>query len=341
MTERLTADEERAIATQIRALEDVARETLERVPLCRSVRARNTRTRVGQVQRLLRMVEVAEDLCRGPDADLDTVSRSIAASEAWREAQGLRWRLATSATRVAIGEAKKLRTNQFLSVEDLVQEGRLGLLDAATRFEPDRGVRFTTYARWWARARMTRAIDQARHVRASAGALEKLWQLRKLLREADAAGETPSPAELAERLDVSLERLREVAALDRPGIAQIGAHSDEWWTTGRPDGGDQGYSANPDADQARARVIQAAIADHRTPFDATAEAEEARRVRAALPTLDARTFTVIAERYGLQGEPRTLSDIARGLHLSCERVRQIERDGLEQLRDAMRGRLAG
>ena len=86
-----------------------------------------------------------------------------------------------SGRRIAHGEARKL-AGPFMDEEDLVQEGYIGLLRAAKRFDPDRGIRFSTYARWWVRAQMTRAIDHTgRPVRLPGCAVEQTRNLRKAM----------------------------------------------------------------------------------------------------------------------------------------------------------------
>ena len=180
MAAKLTAEEEVELATRILHAEqrtetlicnvEVAREILAEVP------KRQERTRAGKVQRLERAVMAVWEASKS-DAELVPVARK--ARGAWKEAEDLAWSLAMSGIRIAHGEARKL-AGPFLSEPDLVQEGYIGLLNAARRFEPGREIRFSTYAKWWVRAQMTRAIDHTgRPVRLPGCAVEQLRNLRK------------------------------------------------------------------------------------------------------------------------------------------------------------------
>jgi RNA polymerase sigma factor (sigma-70 family) len=111
-----------------------------------------------------------------------------------------------SGRRIAHGEARKL-AGPFMDEEDLVQEGYIGLLRAAKRFDPDRDIRFSTYARWWVRAQMTRAIDHTgRPVRLPGCAVEQTRNLRKAIKRFEAAGVPYGIAELAEEVGIDKER---------------------------------------------------------------------------------------------------------------------------------------
>ena len=123
---------------------------------------------------------------RTDDPEIKAIA--VQASRHWDEAESLRWQLAMSAMRIARGEARKLACS-LMAEEDLVQEGYIGLLRAARRFDPDRGIRFTTYARWWVRAQMTRALETAgRMVRLPGGAVEQLRSLQRAMERLDQAG---------------------------------------------------------------------------------------------------------------------------------------------------------
>ena len=126
--------------------------------------------------------------------------------DSWQRAEELRWRLAMSGRRIAHGEARKL-AGPFMDEEDLVQEGYIGLLRAAKRFDPDRGIRFSTYARWWVRAQMTRAIDHTgRPVRLPGCAVEQTRNLRKAMKRFESVGMEYSTSDLAEEVGIDKER---------------------------------------------------------------------------------------------------------------------------------------
>lgn len=330
MTVRLTADDERGIATRILELERLVRHHLGRIEACTPILVRRGRrtetTRAGKVARLAEALDFATALAEAAtdpdtDTDLDTDGlNAIAAAElAWAEAQGLRWTLALSATYVAHREAHRLVGNPVLMPGDLVQEGMAGLLRAAIRFEPDRGHRFATYARWWARANMTRAIDQARIVTMSNTACEQLRNLRKAIRTREASGEPGTPAELAADAGVDVDRAALLLSQGHP--TSIESEADE---------GDE-------APITRLELVDGGP----TPHDAANEREQAERLQAALrDALPARMLFVVVHRFGIGRDPETLSSIARRLGLSRERVRQLERDALILLRDDMERRPA-
>jgi RNA polymerase sigma factor (sigma-70 family) len=196
--ERLTAEEEKEIARLIRKAEDARVRTRDRRArrprtILKPPPDRAERTRAGAVDRLEAAVEAVWKARQGATPS----SRRAPATPSPRgpRPRRLRWELAMSGRRIAHGEARKL-AGPFMDEEDLVQEGYIGLLRAAKRFDPDRGIRFSTYARWWVRAQMTRAIDHTgRPVRLPGCAVEQTRNLRKAMKRFEAAGvRTASPS---------------------------------------------------------------------------------------------------------------------------------------------------
>lgn len=300
-------DEEQATARRILELEEEIRELLACTSAGSSLgqRRRARRTRAEEVDRLEEALNVASS---DPSADPEVVG---AANQRWKEAQQLRWRLAMSAVRVAHREARRCGGGN-LSQADLVQEGMLGLLAAAKRYEPSRGIRFATYARWWVRAAMTRAIDRSRLVRMSGAACEQLRNLRLYLRAVEARGETCSITKAATALGIDPELARRLLTSTEVPVDEPG---DENSTPGSVVlSGDLGPA----------------------PDDAAAHREAIGLVLDAIETeLTEPQRRVLTHRYGLGSADReTLSEIARGMSLSCERVRQIERQSLDRLREA-------
>jgi RNA polymerase sigma factor (sigma-70 family) len=312
----LTASEELALAREIIEAEQRARAELEHIQALQGLlgaRGKGSeRTRAGAVERLGRAVEAARELGRH---DPEARRRADRAAAELRLADERAWQLAMSERRIATVEAKKLGT-QFLDAPDLVQEGYLGLLDAARRFEPGRGLRFSTYARWWVRARMTRAIDNTgRLVRLPGNAVEQLRNLRK----AELLGASTAD-ELASWAGIDTDRLEALRA-SGPAVS-LDQRIDE-------DG----------------RSLGEELADE-TAVDASESSElreAAQRLREAMrDVLDEREHHVLSQRYGLQGDQDvSLSEIARRMDLSRERVRQIERRALRGLAERMGGSLPG
>ena len=200
-SERLTAEQEKAIARDIRRAENRARDAIRGLEAAEDILSkrpeRAERTRAGAVDRLESAVEAVWKISKD---DQELRMRAREAKTAWAAAENLRWKLAMSGRRIAHGEARKL-AGPFMDEEDLVQEGYIGLLRAAKRFDPDRGIRFSTYARWWVRAQMTRAIDHTgRPVRLPGCAVEQTRNLRKAIKRFDAAGLPYTISDLAQEV---------------------------------------------------------------------------------------------------------------------------------------------
>ncbi len=314
-SERLTAEEEKSMARQIRRAEQIAREAVagievaDRILMRRPDRAE--RTRAGAVDRLEEAVKAVAKAAR-KDPEIKQYARQ--ASGAWAEAENLRWRLAMSGRRIAHGEARKL-AGPFMDEEDLVQEGYIGLLRAAKRFDPDRGIRFSTYARWWVRAQMTRAIDHTgRPVRLPGCAVEQTRNLRKAMKRFEAAGMEYSTSDLADEVGIDKERAELL-------LSQGNTISLE----------------QPVDDGPRPRPLDRFLSDDdaiQPDVDAINSQELVRMEEAFLSLLTDRQRFVLTRRYGLDdGEFRTLSEVGKEMGLSRERVRQIEREALTRLRD--------
>lgn len=312
--ERLTADEEKDLARQIHRAEDEAKVAIACIPEAKAVLdqkpARREKTRAGAVDRLESAVELAWKLSR-ENPEIKSSAREARA--AWDHAESLRWRLAMSGRRIAHGEARKL-AGPFMSEEDLVQEGYIGLLRAAKRFDPDREIRFSTYARWWVRAQMTRAIDHTgRPVRLPGCAVEQTRNLRKAMKRYEAEGMDYTLADLA--AEVGIDTRRAELLMQQGQTVSLEQPVDEG---PRPRSLER-FLHDTDAEDPHMHAILA---------------QELARIRSAFSAvLDERQQTVLMRRYGLEdGEYRTLSRVGNEMSLSRERVRQIEREALHRLR---------
>jgi len=204
------------------------------------------------------------------------------------------------------------------ALEDLTQEGYIGLLNAAQRFDPDRDIRFSTYARWWVRAQMTRAIDHTgRPVRLPGCAVEQTRNLRKAIKRFESLGADYSVSDLANEVGLDVERAEFL--LSQGGTVSL----------------DQPVDEGP-----RSRTLEQFLEDDSVdvPEDAAIRDQEIRRMQVAFEeVLSERHRYVLARRYGLEdSEFRTLSEVGRGMSLSRERVRQIEREALLRLREHAR-----
>lgn len=219
-------------------------------------------------------------------------------------------RLAVSNLRLVISVAKRY-TDMGLPFDDLIQEGNLGLLKAVDRYDWRKGFRFSTYAMWWIRQQVTRAVaDMGKMIRIPVHVHEKILMI---LRESDemerSTGRRPTVGELAERLSIPpgkvavlLTRMEEPIPIDESGPAGI-----------------------PPAEL----VEDAASPD---PFITTAHDSLRGTIARMLLELDERTAKVLSFRYGLDGnDPLTLEEIGKIVGVTRERIRQIEAKGLRKL----------
>ncbi|MEA3335375.1 MAG: sigma-70 family RNA polymerase sigma factor [Chloroflexota bacterium] len=233
--------------------------------------------------------------------------------------QQARRRMIESNSRLVISVAKRY-IGHGVPFLDLIQEGNLGLMRAVDKFDPERGYKFSTYATWWIRQAVSRAVsDQGRTIRLPVHMSEKLLKLRRTSQEMEQSlGREPTPEELALALELPAERVhRYLRTAVRPLSLEQPVGEEEESTLGQ-------FIEDDDSPEPSERAEQALLRE---------------RLNDLLDTLQPREERILRLRYGLlDGHTYTLQEVGEMFGLTRERIRQIEQEALARLRHPSRSR---
>jgi RNA polymerase primary sigma factor len=280
----------------------------------KSIRRHALLTREGEIEFAKRIESAAtecRELSQRSPSDAERREHEDRLAAARRRLSQAKTDMAEANLRLVVSIARRYQ-GRSLSRLDLIQEGNLGLLIAVDRFDHRRGLKFSTYATWWIRQAIVRALANTdRTIRLPVHAQEKLQRLARATRRlADELGRAPTSADLATRLDMPVDAVEQLqrAAND---VLSLEAPVDE------------------------RRTVEDTLASDTTtdPEQALATERAEQQAHMLLARLDPRTRRILRRRYGLDGAGATLRECGEAFQISRERVRQLANAALDRLRE--------
>ncbi|MFH0933530.1 MAG: sigma-70 family RNA polymerase sigma factor [Nitrospirota bacterium] len=276
-----------------------------------------TTKRVGYTSQIRKEIKKKETKCGMNSDELRKVLNVLTEGE--REVHGAKKALIEANLRFVISIAKRY-ARKGVSLSDLIQEGNIGLMRAVDKFEYKRGYKFSTYATWWIRQAITRAlVEQSRAIRIPLHTVEIINKITKVMSElVQETGNEPTPDEIAERLKIPVEKVREILRMTRDTVSLETPVGEEEGSYLRDFIEDKGVLS---------------------PLDVAIEEDMKKQIDKILSSLTPKEEKIIRKRFGIgENEPRTLEEVGLEFDVTRERIRQIETKAIRKLRHPSRSK---